>query len=180
MFQKLNLKLEKLDISKLQGHCIEEYGDTYKGFEIKDKIYLNSICINKLKFHIPPSHVHLAVISHDGAGPHTDPSKVSLNYYLNSDNAVTSFYQAKSEYENFKDIQTIILPNGNKREFYYYDLSHVTYVSSFKSEKDTAYLLHTHSIHLVKKSNPYIDRVFLKWLWLDNDFEEVLNSIEIL
>ncbi len=167
-FKKIQLNFTELDINYLKGEGLYSNAPVFYEYQIKNKIYLYQFLKNKIFFKIKPNFVDLIEIHSPGVKPHTDKWSVSLNCYINSSKDVTVIWEQKS-------VDSLIekTAEGIKR-FYQKDLS---IKDSFSANSGDCILLDTHQIHSVNIQNE--KRTILRFLWLDQNFENILNSIDI-
>jgi hypothetical protein len=183
MFKKLNFTLPELDLNKLKGDFFEEYGDLHRGrfsmYNIADQVYFNSLVAQKVKFHIKPYITGWSELPIGSVLPHRDENSVTLNYMINSANAMTLFWSPKTsdvEQEWLIEAGTNAVSKtiGYRRQ----DLDLKGY---FRAKNNEAWLLKTNDIHSVIVTNKVQTRQMLYWRWRDpHTFEEILDSIEIL
>ena len=171
--QELRIKNEELS---------ESYGNTFVSYRIKDSEYFNQILSNVIKFHAPPFSINYTEISKEGAVPHTDGPLIALNYYLNTNNDVTLFWEPVVE-----DIQTIDPVQGlnggpvnDNSTVLGYDPKKLKLVNYFIAKPNDAYLFDVSKIHSVQKKDVNSVRRFIRFFWENMTFNEVLDSIEIL
>jgi hypothetical protein len=176
-YKKLNFNLSEVDYEKIKGRPYEGYGETFRQFYIKDVFYLYSLIRNKIKFKIKPNYISYIEISGYGAEPHKDQCLTTINYYIDVADCVTTFYRP-----NTKLTETIIPGmTGQDRVIEAYQLDELVPVDSFKAVNGDAYLLNSRVIHSVlRPASDTTVRKILKWTWDRDDFETVLDSIEIL
>jgi len=167
-FKKIQLNFAGLDISLLKGEGLYSNAPVFYEYQIKNKIYLYQFFKNKIFFKIRPHHVDLIEIHSPGVKPHTDKWSVSLNCYINSSEDVTFIWEQTS-------VDSLIqkTAEGIKR-FHQKDL---TIKDSFSAKSGDCILLDTHQIHSVNIQND--KRIILRFLWIDQSFENVLKSIDI-
>ncbi len=179
-FKRLNFKLPEVDISKLKGKYGEGYGPTFKLYNIKDINYLDNLFASRVKFHIPPVVKSFVEISDGGTGAHIDHHSVALNYYLDPGSGLTFFWTPKQNVEN--KVVKRILEDGSTEENTVrgWEFEDLNFVTSFKPESNDAVLLNVKQIHSVAKFNQSSMRSLISLRWFFEDFETVLNSIEIL
>lgn len=182
MFKKFDVKLKDIDYSKLKGKFFEAYGDTFKQYEVKDYEYLENLISDKIQFQIQPEYINICEITDIGAGPHIDVWKCSFNYYIESSNFTTLFWQPEPGYDGFHWPQ-IVNEQGDTQfnEVKAYDPSKLILVSSFVSGPHEAYLLDSKKIHsVISNDNDKKTRTMIRWTWKNYDFEEVNHSIKLL
>jgi hypothetical protein len=163
MFKKLELSIDNLKLSKLIGeksYCPPNVVE----LEIKDKVYLYEEIKKHINFKIEPDYELIGIIKYPGTFPHRDGWNVSLNYYMNTNNEITTFWKKENDEYIAGDIG------------YNFDDS-LKEIGSFQANKNEFYLLDTKIIHSVKVINPTDIRFILRVVWLNNSFEEILNSI---
>jgi hypothetical protein len=179
-FAKLDLKLEDIDIDRLKGDYFEGYGTNFKNFSIKDSDYFNNLTKNKIKFQIEPSVVLITEITGHGVTPHVDQHTVALNYYLEADKSITSFWDEKPNikgnpvpqiYEDGK------LYNNNAKVFEITDLIHAC---DFSAKKYECFILNVRKIHSVFKLQSTVNRYAIRWGWENYDYHTILDSIKLL
>jgi hypothetical protein len=175
MFQKLNITLPELDLTRLQGNKISEWGDSlpdFREYEVKNIQYFLDACKDVVKFIIPPDHVNITVIEKFGAVvPHTDAWPVALNVYLSvGADEITTFYNNPSNHK-------IALEESS--ELFTYDIDKLTEAGNFSAKTNDCYLLNTHQPHAVSNQHNG-SRTILRLIWLKFNFNTILKSIKIL
>jgi hypothetical protein len=167
MFQKLNLTLPALDISKLMGSSYFSTDDSiYKEFDIPNMSYVRELFRDKVKFDIMPYQAHLLATTGD-VPPHLDTPKCKINYYIEVNNEVTFFYKWKDE--SFVD-NTV---------FKVFPKEHLDIVDSFVAQQGDCYFLNTHVPHSVKVSPETNPRLVL-CVMFDEPYNKVLPGIHLL
>lgn len=179
-FQKIKINLENVDVALLKGNFFEAYGPTFNSYYIKDQDYFNSLVDNKIKFAIPPDWVNFTEITEYGAAPHIDHSQTVLNYYIEANNYTTIFYKLKQEVETDPIYQTRqdgkLVENRTRS----YNLGDCTPVCSFAAKSHEAYLINIRQIHSATRLMKGSPRLMIRWLWENEDFNTVLDSIKVL
>ena len=168
MFKKIQLSFAGIDLDSLKGAGLYSNAPVFYEYQIKNKIYLYQFLKNKIFFKIKPNFINLTEIHSPGVKPHTDKWSVSLNCYINSSEDVTVIWGQK-----LVDSLVQKTDEGIKR-FYQKDLS---IKDSFSAKAGDCILLDTHQIHSVNIQNE--KRTILRFLWIDQSFENILNSIDI-
>jgi hypothetical protein len=179
-FAKLDLKLENIEIDRLKGNYFEGYGADFKNFSIKDTEYFNNLIKNKIRFQIQPSIILITEITGNGVPPHVDEHTVALNYYLEADKAVTSFWEGKL---NMKGTPTPQIHEDGKlynNNAKIYDVKDLIHVCDFSAKKNECFILNVRKIHSVFKLHSTVNRYAIRWGWENYDFNTILNSIEVL
>jgi hypothetical protein len=179
-FAKLDLKLENVKVDQIKGDYFEGYGERFKNFYIKDLKYLENLIENKIRFQIKPSIVLITEITGNGVSPHVDEHTVAINYYLEADKSVTSFWEEKSNIKGITVPQVAEdgkLYNNNAK---IYDTKDLNHACSFSAKKDECFVLNVRKIHSVFKLQPTVNRYAIRWGWEDYDYDTILNSIELL
>lgn len=181
-FRKIPLDLSVVDMNLIRGGQLQEgYGDTFHSYHIRDREYFSELCAARIRFKIPPDGVNYTEITDHGAAPHRDEAKSALNYYINTADAVTAFWEPKDP-DYHGDVIARLDTDGRLRKStaVSYDEKKLKIAGSFFARPHTAYLLRISAIHSVKKINPYNQRQFFRWLWRDLEFEDLIDNIEIL
>ena len=181
-FQKIPLDLSMVDMNLIRGGQLQEgYGDTFHSYHIRDREYFREFCAARIRFKIPPDGVNYTEITDHGTVPHRDESKSALNYYVNTADAVTAFWEPKDP-DYHGDVIARLDTDGRLRKStaVSYDEKKLKIAGCFFARPHTAYLLRISAIHSVKKINPYNQRHLLRWLWRDLEFQDLLDNIEIL
>lgn len=179
--KKLPIELPKINPEFLKGDFFEGYGDTFRQYFIKDQSYLDSIISNKIEFTIQPNWVAFCEVSDLGVGPHSDQSSVSLNYYIDPAGCVTTFWKPKSD--TFGKAEPQLQKDGTviENDVRTYTVDQLIPAASFIAKEGDAYLLNIKQIHSATKfSNNTSSRKILRWMWDEQDFSIILNSIKIL
>jgi mannose-6-phosphate isomerase class I len=182
MYTNLKFKLENVNYSRLKGIFFEGYGDTFKQYTIKDRNYLDSLIIDKIKFNIEPKYITCCEITSYGAAPHTDLNTVALNYYIDPSNYNTIFWKKKEEHDGYTTPQ-LLNEKGDSSDctVKVYDFSKLVAIDNFVANSHEAYLLDVKQIHSAMKLREDNQvRTMIRWAWDDYDFDTIKNSIKIL
>jgi hypothetical protein len=182
MFKKLDFTLD-IDFEKIKNDVMTEaYGRSFFSYAIKDMDYFNEVFSKRVKFHLPPFSINYTEISKEGAQPHTDGPLVALNYYLQTNNDATLFYEP-----TIPDIQILDPiqgldggPVNTESTVLGYDTSKLKLVNYFIAKDNEAYLFDVSKIHSIYCRDYNFVRRFIRIFWENVTFDEVLNSIEIL
>jgi hypothetical protein len=174
MFQKLNLSIDSTKLEKLQGNLTFSYDDEYGIFaeyQVTDIQYFFKSIKSQIQFNIEPTQSNITVIEKSGAFvPHTDVWSTALNFYIHASGEVTEFYKN---------------PSGHKIEvegsggLHVYDKSKLELEGRFCANAGDCYLLDTHRPHSVTNYHNG-SRKILRLIWMNSDFNTVLNSIILL
>ncbi len=179
-FKKIDFKLENIDLNLLKGNFFEAYGPTFNSFYIKDEQYFNNFISNKIEFLIKPDWVNYTEITEYGAYPHIDHSQTVLNYYIEANSYTTIFYKLKHEVDTDPMYQTRqdgkLIENRTRS----YNLGDCVPVCSFTAKSNEAYLINIRQIHSATRLMKGSPRLMIRWLWENEDFNTVLNSIKVL
>jgi hypothetical protein len=196
MFKKLDFTFD-IDIDRIKNgervvsysHAIDEndqsknrYSEAFISYALKDTEYFNEILSRTLKFHIQPYAVNYTELSNEGAYPHIDGPIIALNYYLQTENDATLFWEIADS-----SIKAVSVPQGVNGGPVYenntavaYDPTKLKLINYFVAKSNEAYLFDTSAIHSISKRNYNSVRKFIRFFWDRVTFDEVLNSIEIL
>ena len=185
-FCKLNYTLKDIDVSRLKGDLAEKYGPKstkLSHYRIKDFEYFITLHKNKIKFNIMPAVAwYTEIIGTEEIPPHIDPiDTVALNYYIETAECTTSFYTPllTAEYKTTEQE----FDGGTQTDEYtvraVYDLSNLKFEGAFTAQPHEAYLLRPDILHSVTNPNSN-RRSFISYRWRTGDFDQILNSIEIL
>jgi len=179
--KKLKLVLPKIDPIRLKGEFFEGYGDTFRQYFIKDRAYLDEIIKNRIQFTIEPNWTVFCEVSDNGVGPHSDQCTVSLNYYIDPAGCITTFWKTKNKSVGNIELQLRDDGTAVENDVRTYNVDDLMPAAVFIAKEDDAYLLNIKQIHSTTKfiSNSQ-SRKILRWMWDDQDFETVFNSIKIL
>jgi hypothetical protein len=184
IFKKLDLVLPPLDLERLKGDPLENYGTAFYSFGIKDTDYLEQILKDRIRFNITPGIVDYNEIP-NGTAPHKHTNtEVALNYYIDNFGYTTLFFETKDNEEGVDNGRN--LPDGSVTEsvIQHYRLDQLKYIDKISIDTGDAYLLDTGWVHAVpvfpKVEDTTSSRKILRWLWWEYTIEEILNSIEIL
>ena len=170
MFQKLNINLPHIDLKRLQGQNTAEIG-TFMQYEIADVEYLYSL-FDDIVLGIKPDMVNITVITGNGpylVQPHTDVWPTALNYYINADTEITTFYDNPTDHKIKSHIPGL----------YGYREEKLVARETFCANTGDCYLLNTHRPHSVSRINADSSRTLLRLIWSDHLFESVLESISL-
>lgn len=179
-FVKLDLHLGQVDLDRIKGTYFEGYGQHIKHYFIKDKEYFNSLIKTKIKFNIEPKIPLITEITGNGVDPHVDEHTVALNYYLEANKSVTTFWDKITGAEGIQVPQHFSdgkLYNNNVKIYGTKDLK---YACAFGAKAGECFLMNVRKIHSVFKLEQDVDRYAIRWGWNDYDFDTILNSIEII
>jgi hypothetical protein len=169
MFQKLNLSLSEIDIANIKG-ASEYDSPTFKQFSISDKQYLIDLLSSKIRFAVPPHEANITEILYPGVRPHTDSWPTAINFYLNSSNDETCFWEEINSTDVTK--KTGPTPFNN--------FENLKNIGSFTANTGDCYLLNVGSIHSVKMNIPNTKRQILRLSWYKFNFNQILHSFKIL
>jgi hypothetical protein len=119
---------------------------------------------------IRPSRVLFTEINGTGfLNPHIDHNtNVTLNYYIQSIDDVTTFYETNNNIIGFN--------YGNRDQSNIYDVGDLSVKSEFVANNNTAYLLDVSKIHSVTKTS-ILPRKFISYQWKNHTFDEVLQDL---
>lgn len=119
---------------------------------------------------IRPSRVLFTEINGTGfLNPHVDHNtNVTLNYYIQSVDDVTTFYKANNNVTGFN--------YGNRDQNNIYDVRDLSIKSEFVANNNNAYLLDVSSIHSVTKTS-ILPRKFISYQWKNHTFDEILQDL---
>ena len=179
-FVKLDLHLENVDLDRIKGKYFEGYGTTFKNYLIKDKDYFDSLIKEKIKFNIEPSLVLITEITGDGIAPHVDQHTVALNYYLEVNKSITTFWDQKIDTEGNTIPQHYRDGKLYKNDAKVYEIKDLKMACSFSAKKGECFLLNVRKIHNVFKLEQDVNRYAIRWGWQDYDYHTILNSIELI
>jgi hypothetical protein len=174
-FQKFDVKMPSLDVSRIKGDYVEQYGDTFTSYFVKDVDYVLSEFSKILDFTILSDFYFYVEVTKEGAGPHIDESKTSLNYYFEGCEAETLFWTTKNDDSGFL-CQNQINKQSQVKTYFEHELISI---GSFCAEANSLYLLDISKIHSVKKRSVHNVRRILRFLWDKNHFDEISSSIKI-
>lgn len=181
IFKKIDLVLPPLDLARVKGEPLEDYGTNFYSFFIKDRDYLDQILKDRIKFNITPDNFTYNEVP-NGTSHHSHTNEVSLNYYIDSSfGAATLFFQPKAGEVGYAAGR--ILPDGSLVEsiIINYKTSQLRYMDKFCPKAGDAYLFNASQVHsVVRLLNVPSTRKIFRWVWWNYSIEEILNSIEIL
>jgi hypothetical protein len=168
MFKKLNATLN-IDVDYVKGNLSHSVAPVFYEFSIKNKDYIYKILEKKFNFKIKPLLINLTEIHNPGVIPHCDKWNVALNCYLNAGEETTFFWKEKnSKISYLKNLHGTLM----------YSIDNLEKIKSFVAKKGDCFLINTHQIHSVEVIDT--PRIILRFIWFEQDFEKILNSIEIL
>jgi hypothetical protein len=178
MFKKLNFNLKQTpDFHKLKrSKTITSFGNlptpvlTY--YEIGDLDYLNSLLPEVWKAFSPDEVVlaEIVNINCDQLAPHIDHGvTTALNYYIESLDAVTSFYELKENNTGY------IYPGRTTANIF--DIDQVIKLDSFTAKNNETFLLDVSKIHSVENTRIGVRR-FIQWQWKYLTFDDVYKLFE--
>ena len=121
-------------------------------------------------FTIRPSRVLFTEIKGTGfLNPHIDHNtNVTLNYYIQSVDDITTFYTAKNNVLGFN--------YSNRDQSNIYDVDDLSVDIEFIANNNTAYLLDVSKIHSVTKTS-ILPRKFISYQWKDHTFHEIIQDL---
>jgi hypothetical protein len=176
-----------MDIKRLKGDPLENFGISFYSFSIKDTDYLVQILKDRIRFNILPYMVNYNELP-NGTAPHSHGgAEVALNYYIDNFGSTTLFFEPKAGEEGIDPGR--ILPDGSVTPSIItnYNLSQLRYVDRISIKPGDAYLLDTGWVHSVPALLPSFtlqgtdySRKIIRFVWAGYTIEEILNSIEIL
>lgn len=179
-FKKIDFVLPDIDMSRIVGgKPIEGYGTTFLSYDILDNEYFYNIYSKKIKFKIPPDVVNYTEVTQNGTPLHVDLVKSAINYYIESQGCVTSFWKP-IEQDYVPKIIMQQYPDGTFNPLDIYESHDMELVAHFKAEDHEAFALSTGSIHSVIKPHYNLTRKLFRWTWFNLEFDELLDNIEIL
>ena len=169
MFKKIELKLFDIDVTKLKGIPVLDQV-TFKEYRILNRPYLMQYLSTRVKFHVTPDIINITEIESPGAGPHIDAWPVALNYYLNAGQDVTNFWE---------EIDESAITASNTFTLFQ-DAANLKLKSVATYNTGDCILLNTHSIHSIGVTADAQPRSMLRFSWKNAQYDEILNSIELL
>jgi hypothetical protein len=160
-----------MELDKIRGVYRVGYGGTFREFTIKDLTYVIDCIKSKISFDIRPSRVNITDIHAPGVAIHTDRYPAALNLYFDAAGGddITTFYDASNS-----------TPVNVGWDVQKYDESNLAPIGTFVANKGDCYLLNTSIPHGVTLVTPCTVRTILRFVWLENSYNEVLNSIKII
>jgi hypothetical protein len=179
-FQKINLNLEEANQELIKGEFFEAYGPTFNSYYIKDNEYFNNLINSKICFGIQPDWVNYTEIIDYGAHPHVDHSLTVLNYYFEANDFTTIFWKLKHQVETVPVYQTRKDGKLTENRTSSFNMTDISPVTSFKAKSNEAYLINIREIHSANRLKKGSPRTMIRWLWENESFENVLESIKIL
>ena len=179
-YQNIDLNLGSVDISYLKGEFFEGYGSSFNSFKIKDIQYVNNLIHDKIEFKIQPDWLNYTEITDYGADPHTDHCSAVLNYYIEANDFTTMFWKLKHQVETVPVLQTRQDGKLIKNKVSGFNMLDITPCTSFRAKSNEAYLINSHQIHSTNRLKKGSPRTMIRWLWENESFENVLESIKIL
>ena len=164
-----NIKLGQLTSSYVGEYVVLEYR------HIENVDYVLSLHTRKF-CKIDPTHILYASLSgtpspgnHGLLGAHIDHGpKVVLNYYLEADTDVTSFFK------NNKNISGEVYPG--REEANVFNTEDLEMIGNFIANSRETFLLNVSEIHCVHKLTD-IKRSFISYSWHHNTYQEILDNL---
>lgn len=179
-YKRINLELRDLDIDKIKGPFYESFGAFFHQYEILDKTYLDNLIKNKIKFLIEPDSIFYTEIESIGVPhPHVDTCMTVLNYYINTQDCTTIFYDTISDSDRIM-IPSDKLSSTDDSGVYIYQPKSLKQVGSFQALSNQAYLLNTHQIHSLARTTTQELRQILRFVWLDKPYRIVEKTLKEL
>ncbi|CAB4133558.1 hypothetical protein UFOVP257_280 [uncultured Caudovirales phage] len=181
-YQKIDLDLSDIDMSRIIGGALQEgYVDTFRSYNLLDDDYFTYCWMRRINFKIPPQKVNYTEITGTGAPPHTDPTIAVLNYYVNSANCVTMFWEPKGTSLNKQIIEEIYSDgNLNTSQSALYGKEELVIADKFLAESHSAYVIRTDIVHSVAKPELNTTRQLFRFLWMNMSMEEMIENLEII
>lgn len=174
-YQKINVAIPPLDITRIKGDYVEQYGTNHTSYKVKDLDYVKTEFSKFLDFTIPADEILYVEIINEGAIPHIDFSKTSLNYYFDDCKAVTIFWNKRKDTNEAKLVNDI----NHDETIKIYNENELIPIGSFCAEPYSLYLLDIGKIHSVKKTSYTTIRKTLRMLWYEKTLAEIFESIKI-
>lgn len=163
-FHRINLNSKFAGLLK-PGMLRTQYG-SIKYYSIRGGTVPTEI----LELFRPDLTSFVRIVGSQDVMPHFDHKTVtSLNLYINSSGAVTSFWEPKPSAQGFK------FPGADKAHLFHE--KDLTEVCSFTANDYETYLLDVSKIHSVKRHAP-ATRTFVQLSWFRKDFATVLQLIQ--
>jgi hypothetical protein len=176
LFVKLQHKLVNVDWNKFKTDIVTDsfYSETRKGggYFYSLKNLPEFLALHKGMFKIMPHIIRYCEFTgSDLVTPHRDKDiSVSLNLYLETDNATTIYYKELNSdlsHTNYKNIQPHISPLENLVE-----------VNRFIAEPNDLYLLNVNEIHGILKTTTS-PRTMITYRWAKYSFNQILHSLNL-
>lgn len=173
MFCKLPLIFNKTDANWHQfksDTCVAKfYSQSRSGggyfYTIKNRNLFNLLLKSEI-FGIPPDAIAYCEFTGPGlVKPHKDDGmSVALNFYIETDNAVTIFYKESTD----------IIDNN---KLYYSEINDsLVETGRFHADQYDCYLLDVSSIHGIQKCSDKI-RTMISLRWRKHSYKDILNSL---
>ncbi len=178
-YNKIDLNLSDLDIDRIKGDPWEFYGHTFLQYVIKDTNYLNDLIKDRIQFGIEPQAVFYTEIIDTGVMiPHVDLATAVLNYYIESGDAITVFWEivGQAQTRPLSSNRNGTVEHQGTMEF---DIKDLRFAEKMCAQDHEAYLLNTGRPHSINKKPSKPNRKMIRWLWHDVAYEDVLASIHI-
>jgi hypothetical protein len=174
-YKKVNLNIgQDLDLDKLKGQPLFDYGRTAWFFQIAELIYLNNIF--EPVFKIPPTNTYLIQATAQLRPHRDDHNLTSMNYYIKPQGLVTNFWQPKENARRIKQIKY----NSYNSEYETVELGYVRddliLVDTFTATENEVYLLDTREIHSVDGSLHNAKRTILQFQW-DIPMDDLIEKL---
>jgi len=166
MFQKLEIPIANLDIDKLKGDQTSQFGSVFSEFNLKNRDYLFNELHDKVKFNIQPNLINITEIKGPGTHPHKDNWPVALNFYLNSENGITTIFKEKS-----------VTAYRSTNSYSLFPIKNLEVIGEYCVHQNDWYLLNTWEVHTVKVEIGKT-RSILRFVWRFHTFNKVVDSIE--
>ena len=178
MFKKLPLifTTTEFDWDKLKTQKLREkfYSPERKGgsyfYWLNSYVTIRNLLRPNL-FTILPNHISFCEFTGSGlVTPHKDKiDSVALNFYLDTDDGITIFYQCINH-----NVETL---NVSKRQLAFTkDLSDLIEIGRFSANKYDCYLLDVNEIHGIAKASDKT-RSMITFRWSNQKFDTILNSL---
>lgn len=166
---------------------VDEYTNIIAYYPLVDNVLKEQL---RNRFPIPPDNISMCLCDKE-MPPHRDhmPHNVCMNYYIDTANGVTHFYEKKTSEEMtalgdlgafarpFTMHSKTMVKKEDNNIFWKIALNRI---SSFKAKNNEYWLLNVRKIHNVTFDAPVVTppRKFLVFAWFDKDFDEIADMLE--
>ena len=167
MFKKLNFSIKDIigDPFSYRGEVETNFNDTFIEYKARNGNLFMQKVQEFVTFDIMPDFINFTEIRFNGSGPHTDKQKTALNFYFDTEDDVTMF---------FDELQPIDQKPAHRN----FNKESVIEIARFIANPYDVYLLNTHKIHTVKISNKEANRAMVRFMWNNVTFNDVLRGIK--
>jgi hypothetical protein len=167
-YKKYQVNFDRIKLDEIVGATRFQYSDCFFEYDTLQSVdQLIDLVSPVIKFNIQPDRCSITKMTPPGMIAHCDQWPVSLNFYLTTAGGKTVFYEPKSG--------VTVTPASS------YTDDQIVPVQTFDPEQFDLYLFNTHKIHSVTvPGESQQDRYIFRFVWSNNSFDQIANSINTL